>query len=72
MTEIDMRLMPARRRPVQFALATFETVVALLGQWRQRALDRHRLGTFDDRMLKDIGLSRADIDVEVTKPFWRG
>jgi len=29
------------------------------------------LGTFDDYMLKDIGLSRADIEEEVSRPFWR-
>lgn len=29
------------------------------------------LSAFDDKMLKDIGLSRADIEGEVGKPFWR-
>ena len=37
---------------------------------------RHRarlhLQTLDDRMLKDLGLSRADISRESSKPFWRG
>jgi len=42
-----------------------------LGAWRQRARERRMLGTFDDHMLKDIGLSRADIEEEVSRPFWR-
>ncbi|MGF1625144.1 MAG: DUF1127 domain-containing protein [Alphaproteobacteria bacterium] len=37
---------------------------------------RHRarlhLQTLDDRMLKDLGLSRADVSRESSKPFWRG
>ena len=38
--------------------------------------NRHRarlhLQTLDDRMLKDLGLSRADVSRESGKPFWRG
>lgn len=37
---------------------------------------RHRsrlhLESLDDRMLKDIGVSRADVSRESSKPFWRG
>jgi len=37
------------------------------------ALDRERrvLQSLDDAMLKDIGLSRADVEAEMSKPFWR-
>jgi uncharacterized protein YjiS (DUF1127 family) len=42
----------------------------LLG-WQERAAERHALRQLDDRMLKDIGLSRANIDAEAAKPFWR-
>jgi len=37
------------------------------------ALDRERrvLHSLDDAMLKDIGLSRADVEAEMSKPFWR-
>ena len=28
-------------------------------------------GCLDDRMLGDMGLTRSDVDVETTKPFWR-
>ena len=39
--------------------------------WQERAEQRRRLGELDDRMLRDIGLDRADVTHETTKPFWR-
>ena len=47
-------------------------VVDLLATWQQRAADRQHLLTLDDGMLRDIGLSRADVEFEISKPFWRG
>ena len=38
--------------------------------WRERARQRHALQSIDDRGLKDIGLSRADVVRESRKPFW--
>ena len=39
--------------------------------WQERAAQRRRLGTLDDRMLKDIGVSRAEAEHEAATPFWR-
>jgi uncharacterized protein YjiS (DUF1127 family) len=39
--------------------------------WQERARQRHRLGEMDDHLLRDIGLSRADLEHEAAKPFWR-
>lgn len=39
--------------------------------WHQRMADRHSLRAMDDRLLKDIGLSYADVEREAAKPFWR-
>ena len=39
--------------------------------WQDRARQRHRLGEMDDHLLRDIGLSRADLEHEIEKPFWR-
>ncbi len=42
-----------------------------LDEWAARARQRHHLSALDDRLLKDIGLSRADAERESRKPFWR-
>ena len=39
--------------------------------WRERARSRHLLQQLDDRMLRDVGLSRADVDRECAKHFWQ-
>jgi uncharacterized protein YjiS (DUF1127 family) len=44
---------------------------ALLREWRRRSRDRAELANFDDRMLRDIGLTRVDALFEINKPFWR-
>jgi uncharacterized protein YjiS (DUF1127 family) len=30
------------------------------------------LQELDDQLLRDIGLSRGDVEIEIIKPFWRG
>lgn len=54
---------PSRSLPVR-AADTFLT-------WLERARTRRDLATMSDLQLKDVGLSRADIQGEVDKPFWR-
>jgi len=46
-------------------------VVTQLFTWLRRARDRQALLRLDEHMLHDIGLSRADVDHEASKPFWR-
>jgi uncharacterized protein YjiS (DUF1127 family) len=38
--------------------------------WRERARGRHLLLQLDDRMLRDVGLSRSDVDRECNKHYW--
>ena len=40
--------------------------------WQARHRDRMHLMSLDDRLLRDIGISYADVDHEASKPFWRG
>jgi len=42
-----------------------------LYDWQWRARTRHRLMTMDDRLLKDMGISRYDALHEAKKPFWK-
>jgi uncharacterized protein YjiS (DUF1127 family) len=44
---------------------------ATLLTWLDRARQRRHLRTLSDHMLRDIGLSRADVEGEAGKPFWR-
>ena len=46
-------------------------VRAKLGEWRRRRNGRLELARLDERMLRDIGLTRVDADYEINKPFWR-
>ena len=39
-------------------------------RWRQLAWERRQLAAMSDDMLKDIGMSRADVSGEVERPFW--
>lgn len=50
--------------------ATTTALVWLLGAYL-RAQSRRHLAGLDDRGLRDIGLSRADVVRETDKPFWR-
>jgi uncharacterized protein YjiS (DUF1127 family) len=43
----------------------------LLETWYDRHTIRGQLAKFDERQLKDIGISRVDVLREVRKPFWR-
>jgi uncharacterized protein YjiS (DUF1127 family) len=42
-----------------------------LHQWRSRSVQRRILAGMSDAHLKDIGLSRADVEGEVMKHFWQ-
>jgi uncharacterized protein YjiS (DUF1127 family) len=46
-------------------------VRAALREWRWRKNSRLELTRLDERMLRDIGLTRALADHEINKPFWR-
>jgi uncharacterized protein YjiS (DUF1127 family) len=46
-------------------------VLATLREWRRRVHDRSQLGELDERMLKDIGITRSDAEFLMNKPFWR-
>ena len=63
----DLRAVARRADPLDLLGDIMELALV----WLQRSRERRELGAFSDRMLKDLGVSRADIDHEVSKPFWR-
>lgn len=42
-----------------------------IGAWLHRASSRRYLASLDDRLLDDIGLTRSQVELESSKPFWR-
>jgi uncharacterized protein YjiS (DUF1127 family) len=42
-----------------------------IAEWLERGRSRYLLQQLDDRMLRDIGLSRSEVDQECAKYFWR-
>jgi uncharacterized protein YjiS (DUF1127 family) len=57
--------------PLAGILGQMAAIFRLVGLWRRRARDRALLARFDDRMLRDIGLTPADVMHEINRPFWR-
>ncbi len=39
--------------------------------WQERDQQRRHLAALDDRLLRDMGISRADAAREAAIPFWR-
>lgn len=50
------------------SLTVFGTV---LMTWNRRHDQRARLAKMPDHLLSDMGISRADADLEASKPFWQ-
>ncbi len=57
---------PCARHPSWMRL-----VQALVHGWAERSRQRGRLAKLDDVALRDIGLTRQDVQREISKPFWR-
>ena len=51
-------------------MASLKLLARLIVGYR-RHRQRYDLAQLDDRMLRDMGISRVDADRESHKPFWR-
>ncbi|MEX2629584.1 MAG: DUF1127 domain-containing protein [Tistlia sp.] len=72
MTTIELHKSAAVPAPAARSLSSrIAGLVELLFQWQERWEQRERLSGFDEHLLRDIGLSRADAVRESSKPFWR-
>jgi uncharacterized protein YjiS (DUF1127 family) len=59
------------RRSTHAAGNAASRLFGALREWRRRSNGRAQLATLDDRMLADIGISRADAEFLANKPFWK-
>jgi uncharacterized protein YjiS (DUF1127 family) len=68
-----MSAVSARGQPPQTWLAVVNVarLVEMMQEWRDRSRQRRHLASMDHHMLRDIGLSLADVERETHKPFWR-
>ena len=46
-------------------------VIKKIYAWRTRSQQRKQLASLSEHMLKDMGLTRYEVNKEVDKPFWR-
>ncbi len=42
-----------------------------VGMWNDRSRQRRHLLELSDHLLRDIGVTRAEVEAEAGKPFWR-
>lgn len=66
-TEFALRFLAALKR-IDAALVAATDELAC---WQERRATRVMLRSMDDHMLRDIGLTRLDAEIEAAKPFWR-
>jgi uncharacterized protein YjiS (DUF1127 family) len=52
-------------------LMLIRSIVTLPRRWNTRVQERRYLYDLSDRLLADIGLTRADVHREAAKPFWQ-
>lgn len=64
-------LSTGRRAPNRQA-SRLSAVVDRVFLWQDRITQRRHMQGLTDHELKDIGVSRADIELEARKPFWIG
>jgi uncharacterized protein YjiS (DUF1127 family) len=61
----------ARPRRGMAILSAGSRVLNFLYLWQARIDERRELACVDERLLKDAGITRADVMQEASKPFWR-
>ncbi len=62
---------PRQRTATSFGARTLLALSIALQQWRNRSVQRRMLAGMSEYHLKDIGLSRADVEGEAAKHFWQ-
>lgn len=52
-------------------LHTFAVMAGLMQKWIDVSRQRKQLAGLDEHMLKDIGIDKAYVRQEISKPFWK-
>jgi uncharacterized protein YjiS (DUF1127 family) len=65
------RTLSAWRHITSRAAAWLKAAMAAFRQTRRHHREVAVLETFNERMLRDIGLTRADVECAASTPFWR-
>ncbi|HUA56786.1 MAG TPA: DUF1127 domain-containing protein [Candidatus Sulfotelmatobacter sp.] len=60
-----------RRLPAHPTVRVVGGMLARLRGWQVRARQRREIAALTERDLRDIGLTRAQLQSELGKPFWR-
>jgi uncharacterized protein YjiS (DUF1127 family) len=71
MSSSGLRFDRARRVRVPSLAVRLRHAVDLVLTWHERARQRRHLQSLSDHMLRDLGLTRADVLAEASKSFWR-
>ena len=58
-------------RPIGTLLSRLFLIVTLPIIWHERGCHRRDLLMIEERLLRDVGLTRQDIEREAGKPFWQ-
>jgi uncharacterized protein YjiS (DUF1127 family) len=66
MSTIDLGIVSVREGRV----LRWSQVRRTFAEWRARARSRNELMGLNNRVLRDIGVSRCTADFEASKPFW--
>ncbi|HSA80039.1 MAG TPA: DUF1127 domain-containing protein [Geminicoccaceae bacterium] len=67
----DLASTRAGRRNWSWLLRAMQRAAKRVLTWHERARQRRQLECLSDHMLRDIGLTRADVLAEATKRFWQ-
>lgn len=64
-------LAPPSTKSDRFTACLRAIIPHLIWLWLMRVQSRRDLAMLSDHMLRDIGLTRGDVERELMKPFWR-
>jgi uncharacterized protein YjiS (DUF1127 family) len=65
-------LWPARRRSApERAFALLRNAIGIVRLWQERLRQRRALAQLSPYLLRDLGITQYDAEVECSKPFWR-